>query len=96
MKAKRIPTANDGFLGYCYWCSKLVKYEFPEGPGRATTEWAKSHKTLKKFGDPGWIRTSDPQLRRLVLYPAELRGLAWRRFTRAVGLLKGARWVLRG
>jgi integrase len=25
-------------------------------------------------GDPGWIRTSDPQLRRLVLYPAELRG----------------------
>src|ERR1700690_1234074 len=31
-----------------------------------------------EFGDPGWIRTSDPQLRRLVLYPAELRGLAWR------------------
>ena len=30
------------------------------------------------FGDPGWIRTSDPQLRRLVLYPAELRGLALR------------------
>ena len=28
------------------------------------------------IGDPGWIRTSDPQLRRLVLYPAELRGLA--------------------
>jgi hypothetical protein len=26
-------------------------------------------------GDPGWIRTSDPQLRRLMLYPAELRGL---------------------
>src|SRR5215208_5907732 len=25
-------------------------------------------------GDPGWIRTSDPQLRRLMLYPAELRG----------------------
>src|ERR1019366_1768515 len=25
-------------------------------------------------GDPGWIRTSDPQLRRLVLYPAELLG----------------------
>jgi hypothetical protein len=26
------------------------------------------------IGDPGWIRTSDPQLRRLMLYPAELRG----------------------
>src|ERR1017187_739279 len=36
-------------------------------------------KPLKNFGDPGWIRTSDPQLRRLVLYPAELRGLAWRK-----------------
>ena|ERR1039458_5395845 len=31
------------------------------------------------IGDPGWIRTSDPQLRRLVLYPTELRGLAWRK-----------------
>ena len=26
-----------------------------------------------KVGDPGWIRTSDPLLRRQVLYPAELR-----------------------
>jgi hypothetical protein len=25
-----------------------------------------------KFSDPDWIRTNDPQLRRLVLYPAEL------------------------
>ena len=25
------------------------------------------------FGDPERIRTSDPQLRRLLLYPAELR-----------------------
>ncbi len=24
------------------------------------------------FGDPDWIRTNDPQLRRLMLYPAEL------------------------
>ena len=34
------------------------------------------HVTAKalKDGDPGWIRTSDPQLRRLMLYPAELRG----------------------
>jgi hypothetical protein len=26
------------------------------------------------FSDPGGIRTHDPQLRRLLLYPAELRG----------------------
>ena len=25
-------------------------------------------------GDPAWIRTRDPQLRRLMLYPTELRG----------------------
>ncbi len=25
------------------------------------------------FGAPGWNRTSDPQLRRLMLYPTELR-----------------------
>jgi hypothetical protein len=35
--------------------------------------------TLDFIGDPGWIRTNGPQLRRLVLYPAELRGLAWRK-----------------
>ena len=29
---------------------------------------------LKEVGDPGRIRTSDPQLRRLLLYPTELRG----------------------
>ena len=28
-------------------------------------------------GDPGAIRTRDPQLRRLVLYPAELPGHWW-------------------
>ena len=27
-----------------------------------------------KSGDPGWIRTNDRQLRRLLLYPAELQG----------------------
>jgi hypothetical protein len=27
-----------------------------------------------RFGDPGAIRTRDPQIRNLVLYPAELRG----------------------
>ena len=28
------------------------------------------------YGVPGEIRTHDPQIRNLVLYPAELRGLA--------------------
>ena len=37
-------------------------------------------KTLKKSGAPGTIRTSDPQIRSLMLYPAELRArLALRR-----------------
>ena len=26
-----------------------------------------------KGGDPDWIRTSDPQIRNLMLYPTELR-----------------------
>jgi len=34
-----------------------------------------SSPTHQLFCDPGGIRTHDPQLRRLLLYPAELRGL---------------------
>jgi hypothetical protein len=30
-----------------------------------------------KSGAPGWNRTSDPQLRRLMLYPTELRARAY-------------------
>ena len=30
-------------------------------------------RVLIMFRDPDWIRTSDPQLRRLLLYPTELR-----------------------
>ena len=30
-----------------------------------------------KFGAPGRIRTCDPKIRNLVLYPAELRALKW-------------------
>ncbi len=30
---------------------------------------------LWKIGDPDRIRTCDPQIRNLMLYPAELRGL---------------------
>ncbi len=32
---------------------------------------------LGKSGRPGWTRTSDPQLRRLMLYPPELRARAF-------------------
>ena len=28
---------------------------------------------IERFGRRGWTRTSDPQLRRLMLYPPELR-----------------------
>lgn len=41
-------------------------------------KFTKKHKPLLErlmlFSDPDWIRTNDPQLRRLVLYPAELPG----------------------
>jgi len=35
------------------------------------------YKPVMRFGDPGAIRTPDPQLRRLLLYPAELRNHFW-------------------
>ena len=68
-----------------YWCSKLVKYEFPAAGRPDAALQAKSQKNHEKIGDPGWIRTSDPQLRRLVLYPAELRGHAERQGLPAPG-----------
>src|SRR5262245_14489106 len=56
-----------------------------EGPPRPTSSLAPvatgypltspSHRTdILSGGVPGRIRTCDPQLRRLMLYPAELRG----------------------
>ena len=33
----------------------------------------RSRQAIKKHGRRGWTRTSDPQLRRLMLYPPELR-----------------------
>ena len=50
----------------------------------------KRTKPLILLGDPGRIRTCDPQLRRLVLYPAELRGLDCLSFTRVAHALKAA------
>ena len=40
-------------------------------------------------GDPGRIRTCDLKLRRLALYPTELRGLAAPGFTRTASPWKG-------
>ena len=41
---------------------------------RAILHWRLKPTVKAEIGDPGRIRTCDPQLRRLVLYPAELRG----------------------
>src|SRR4029079_12270884 len=46
---------------------------------------------LEFIGDPAWIRTRDPQLRRLMLYPSELRGRAGRRPRSAIACLAGLR-----
>ena len=51
-------------------------------PSRAQSRKKKkpaiSRLPASQFGAPGRIRTSDPQVRSLVLYPAELRALSWK------------------
>jgi hypothetical protein len=49
--------------------------------------------TLKMTGDPGWIRTSDLQLRRLLLYPLSYGAVRRRSYNRIFtpGLGKKAR-----
>ena len=44
------------------------------GPDRAEFEYKPKEKQRYStiFSDPDWIRTNDPQLRRLMLYPTEL------------------------
>ncbi len=37
--------------------------------------WGGTVAGVVDFGAPWWIRTTDPQLRRLLLYPTELRAL---------------------
>ncbi len=44
---------------------------------------------MKAFGRRGWTRTSDPQLRRLMLYPPELRARSFN------GNNRGSRGALR-
>ena len=51
---------------------------------------------MGKDGLPGGDRTPDPQLRRLMLYPTELRaeiGCAANPFFERIASLRGARWV---
>ena len=43
------------------WCSNQLSYAH--------------HLKNKNFSTPEWTRTTDPQLRRLMLYPIELRAL---------------------
>ena len=88
-----IPMQSDRavFVAPSIGVPNLLKLGFPRPRLRCHERAAKSTESIEEFGDPGWIRTSDPQLRRLVLYPAELRGLARLGFTRAARRLKGAR-----
>ena len=44
----------------------------PDG-GRTTAVPSFTGNSIQCFGDPGWSRTNGRQLRRLLLYPAELR-----------------------
>jgi integrase len=44
----------------------------------SSTDEREHSEVIERNGDPGAIRTRDPQLRRLVLYPAELPGHSWR------------------
>jgi hypothetical protein len=46
----------------------------------------------KENGDPGWIRTSDHQLRRLVLYPTELRDRRDKQYTPDILQPSGFSW----
>ena len=44
---------------------------------------------IRKIGEPGAIRTPGPQIRSLMLYPAELRVHLWRRLAGRGGHCKG-------
>ena len=51
-------------------CTVIVALRVTVHPKRRS-----SAKLLRKIGAPGAIRTPDPQIRSLMLYPAELRAL---------------------
>ncbi len=56
-----LPDIRHSFVGRCHH-------------GAQQNDTCRSSISRRKGGDPGWIRTNDPQLRRLLLYPTELRG----------------------
>jgi hypothetical protein len=53
----------------------LFKSSFSRARAASRLSWT----PLQKTGAPWWIRTTDPQLRRLLLYPTELRAPIRRR-----------------
>ncbi len=59
--------------------NNIVPYDFVEPVVRTKSFDHTSHKKTRKkaglfvAGAPEWIRTTDPRLRRPVLYPTELR-----------------------
>jgi hypothetical protein len=61
----------------------IRELDFPREPANAEEDIPQTKKVLAqdptakllKNGAPGTIRTSDPQIRSLMLYPAELRAL---------------------
>ena len=75
-----------GFLGY-FTCRDLIAagheavavgLALPDPgtmPDGAVVEVCNADSCLKKTGGPDRIRTCDPQFRKLMLYPAELRDL---------------------
>jgi hypothetical protein len=62
---------------------------------RGSPQNCSKNRQTKKIGAPGTIRTSDPQIRSLMLYPAELRARR-RRFPSRMVALAQARCDIRG
>jgi hypothetical protein len=79
---------DEDFLGYGMYCHPLRLIEGQQAFGKANAQPGNRSLALSllrpigsKFGIdmigvPGVTRTPDPQIRKLLLYPAELRGQA--------------------
>ena len=65
-----VPRSHRQIIRYC----ETAMLDAVKVPGPTGAQWfASPASLLKAIGDPGRARTCDPLLRRLVLYPAELR-----------------------
>ena len=62
---------GDERAGRCVWAARVVTAAVVAVASAATD--MSGLRGLGRRGDPDWIRTSDPQIRNLMLYPAELR-----------------------